>query len=307
MARRPPSRHLESGALTAVLPAVALVPACALALALIWLPLHLWWDVPYWTFALVYVAAGVLLFIRPFQRLVLTRLLGARKPTTEEREILEPVWQDVTQSVHIPANRFVLAVIDSDELNAFASGGHLVVVTTYAIDVLPDPELAGVLAHELSHHLGLHTIALTVAQWLSLPIVLLARIGFFLQNIARAATDTFGRGSSSLTVVGRLVSGILNAVAWVFLFAILVSNAIGNAVGRSAEFQADRRVTQMGFGPHLAAALRRFVASGLAERPTRWQDRMFASHPPARTRVARIDAMTRTKARTSAPRSWPGP
>ena len=102
------------------------------------------------------------------------------------------------------------------------------------------------------------------------------------------------------------MSGVLNAVAWVFLFAILVSNAIGNAVGRGAEFQADRRVTQMGFGPHLAAALRRFVASGLAERPTRWQDRMFASHPPARTRVARIDAMTRTTACTG-PRPWPGP
>ena len=45
-----------------------------------------------------------------------------------------------------------------DELNAFACGGHLVVVTTFAIDELPEHELAGVLAHELSHHLGMHTV-----------------------------------------------------------------------------------------------------------------------------------------------------
>lgn len=298
MARRPPSRHLESSALTAVLPAIALVPVCALALALVWLAVRLWWDVPYWLFVLAYLGAGVLLFVRPIQRLVLTRLLGARRPTRDELAVLEPVWRSVTQAVHVPPRRFVLAVLDADELNAFASGGHLVVVTSYAIEVLPDDELAGVLAHELSHHLGLHTVALTVAQWLSLPIVLLARIGFSLQNIARAATDTFARGSSSFTIFGRLISGILNAAAWVFLVAILVANAIGNVVGRGAEFQADRRVAQMGFGPHLSAALRRFVASGLAERPARWQDRLFASHPPARTRVARIDALTRTRART---------
>jgi Zn-dependent protease with chaperone function len=302
MTRRPASRHLESSALTAVLPAAALVPACALALALIWLPVQVWWDVPYWLFAGGFLAAGVLLFLRPFQRLVLTRLLGARRPTRAELDILEPVWRSVTQSVHVPARRFVLAVLDADELNAFASGGHLVVVTSYAVEVLPDGELAGVLAHELSHHLGLHTIALTVAQWLSLPIVLLARIGFLLQNIARAATDTFARGSSGITIVGRIVSGVLNVVAWLFLAAILTSTAIGNLVGRSAEFQADRRVTQMGFGPHLAAALRRFVDSGLAERPARWQDRLFASHPPARTRVARIDALLRTRPRSRPPR-----
>ena len=47
------------------------------------------------------------------------------------------------------------------------------------------------LAHELSHHLGMHTVALTIRHWLSLPVVLLARIGFWLENVARAATDAF--------------------------------------------------------------------------------------------------------------------
>ena len=47
-------------------------------------------------------------------------------------------------------------VIDSDELNAFACGGHLVVVTSFAFRRLTARQLAGVLAHELGHFLSLH-------------------------------------------------------------------------------------------------------------------------------------------------------
>lgn len=298
MNRRTSSRHVETSALTAALPAVAVVPVWLLALLVFWYPIRTLWSVPFWGFAAGYLAAGILLFLRPVQRLVLTRLLGARKPTPNELAVLQPVWQDVTQAVHIPARRFVLAVLEADELNAFASGGHLVVVTSYAVEVLPDPELAGVLAHELSHHLGLHTVALTLTQWLLLPVVVLARIGFMLRAIAKAATDTFAPESPALSAVGKLISGTLSLVAWIFMSGVLVSNAIGNAVGRNSEFQADRRAVSMGFGPQLAAALRRFVASGLAERPIRWHERLFASHPPARTRVARIEAMLRQRWRT---------
>jgi Zn-dependent protease with chaperone function len=289
------SRHLESSALTALLPALALVPIALVALAVYWLLIRLVADVSYWVVVGVYLATGLLLFFRPVQRLLLTRLLGARTPTRQESAVLDPVWREVTQSVHLPSNRFVLAVLDADELNAFASGGHLVVVTSFAVEVLPDDELAGVMAHELSHHLGLHTVALTVGLWLSLPVQVLARIGFFLQSVARAATDSFASGSPGLTVVGRIVSGCLTVVAWVFLSGLLVSHTIGNVVGQGAEFQADRRVVQMGFGPQLAAALRRFVASGLSERQLTWRERIAASHPSARTRVARIEALLRRR------------
>ncbi len=280
-----------------MLPALALLPGWLLAIAVFWLPVRAFVSVPYWLFALCYLAAGVLLFLRPVQRLVLAPLLGARRPTVQEQSVIDPLWVQVAQAAHADPRSYVLAVLDADEINAFASGGHLVVVTTYAIEVMTPRELSGVLAHELSHHLGFHTVALTVAQWLSLPIVVLARIGFFLQNVARAATDSFASRSTGLTIIGTAIAVVLRAVAWVFLFAIMASNAIGNAVGRRAEFQADARVVQMGFGGELAAALRRFVASGLAERPDGWRERLFVSHPPARTRVARIEALLREQNR----------
>ena len=159
-------------------------------------------------------------------------------------------------------------------------------VTTFALAELPRRELIGVLAHELSHHLGMHTVGLTIGHWLSLPVVLLARVGFWLQNVATAATETFARGSSGLTLLGQLVAGLLTVVSLPFVAALHAADALGNVVAHRAEFQADRRVVRMGYGRHLAHALRRVIAHGGGRRPVGWRARLAASHPPARTRVA---------------------
>ncbi|MFZ4718021.1 MAG: M48 family metalloprotease [Ilumatobacteraceae bacterium] len=288
-------RQVESSAFTSLAPLAAVVPVWLLAIFVFWLVVRLAWDVSFFLFAGGYLLASVLLFLRPFQRFVLAPLLGARRPSADEQAVLEPAWRPVLQQNDLPRNRYVLAVLPSDELNAFACGGHLVVVTTYALEALPRDELSGVLAHELSHHLGLHVVALTVAQWLSVPVLLLARIGFFLQNVASAATDSFVQHSSSMTALGRLLAGLLTAVSWVFLSGLIFSNMLSNAVGRNAEFQADRRAVEMGFGRPLALALRRSIAQFGSDRPTTWQARMAMSHPPARTRVARIEANLRTR------------
>lgn len=291
------SRRFDGHAAAAFVPVLALVPAW---LAAIW---PFWWivdtvaPVPFAAFAPAWFLAGIVLFLRPVQRLVLTRLLGARRPTVAEGEVLQRSWKVVAQATHVPANRYVLAVIDSDELNAFASGGHLVIVSSWAIENLGHDELCGVLAHELSHHLGMHTVALTIGQWLTLPIVVLARIGFFLQNVADAATGAFAARSGPADLAGRTVAGLLTIVSWVFLAAITVSQQIGNILGKGAEFKADESVIAMGFGRELRAALALVVADGRGERAKGWRERMLTAHPPARTRVARIDARLRANPR----------
>lgn len=288
-------RNLDTSAITALAPVLAVAPVWILAILVWWWPVQLLWDVSFGSFALGYLGAVVLLFLRPVQVYALAPLLGARQPTPEQRSALAPAWRPVLQMNDLPARRYVLAVLPSNELNAFACGGHLVVVTSYAIEALPRDELSGVLAHELSHHLGLHTVALTMGQWLSLPVLLLARIGFFLQNVASAATTSYASHSSAITAIGRTIAALLTAVSWVFLSGLLLSNMLANVVGRNSEFQADRRAVGMGFGRPLATALRRFVADFGGDRPVTWSDRLAASHPAARTRVARIEAMLRAK------------
>ncbi len=290
------TRRIESSAVAAAAPVLALLPVCLGALAVCWLVLGSIWDIGYLALAGIYMAGVVLLFVKPVQVTLLTRLLGARRPTRDERARLETAWRSVLQAAHLPQRRYVLAVLPSDELNAFACGGHLVVVTTLAVETLPRDELTGVLAHELSHHLGFHTVALTVAQWLSIPVWLLARIGFFLQNVAQAATSSFAGDSTLLLLLGRTVSAVLTAVSWVFLAGLMAANALGNWAGRGAEFQADERAVTLGFGRELSNALRRVMAEGGGTRPLTWRERLVATHPPARTRIAKIDAIRRARA-----------
>lgn len=295
MARR--SRRVERAAISSIVPVLALVPFWLTALAVVWLPVRMVREVPFWWFPAGWLAAGTLLFVRPVQVAVLTPLFGARRPTDEELDVIEPLWVELTRANQLPPDRFVVRILPSDEINAFACGGHLVVVTSFAVDELTESELAGVLAHELSHHLGFHTVALTLGHWLSLPVVLLARIGFFLQNVARAATDSFASHSAALTALGRVVATFLTAVSWVFLAALYAADALTNLFGHTSEYEADRRVVRMGYGRQLAAALRRVIAFGGGSRAVGWRQRLAASHPAARTRVARIEAMLRHPSR----------
>ena len=292
-------RRIDGYAIAAIAPVVALIPAWLVAVAAFWWVTQLFVNISFVVFAGVWFLLGGSLFLRPVQRLVLMRLLGARTPTRQENDSLQRAWHVVAQANHIPPGRFVLSVADSEDLNAFASGGHLVVVSSWAIANLSREDLSGVLAHELSHHLGMHTIALTVGQWLTIPIVLLARIGFYVQNIAHAATDTFTQGSSGASLIGKTIAGALTIVSWVFLSMISISQVIGNATGKGAEFKADETVVNMGFGRELRNALRIVIAAGHGERATHWRDRLVTAHPPARTRVARIEAQLRKNPRSN--------
>lgn len=291
------SRQIDRSAVAALFPVAALVPFWLLALAVLWFPLWLIAGIPYWVVPVGWLIAGIALLVPTVQALVLSPIFGARKPTAEELAVITPIWRELAVAANLPQYRYTIRVIDSEELNAFACGGNLLIVTSFALDELTSQQLSGVLAHELSHHLGLHTAALTIGHWLSLPVLALARIGFYLQNVARAATDSFASHSAALTAIGRVVATFLNGVAWVFLAALQASDALSNVVAQTSEFEADRRAVRMGYGRALADALRTVIRLGGGDRAVGWRARLATSHPPARTRVARIEAMLRHPSR----------
>lgn len=291
-------RGIDVSSLAALAPLLVVLPFSLISLRILWIPLNAvlgWFNISltFWVLPMTWTAAAALLFLRFAQILLLAPALGARALTNEESNVAQPVWESVTKSVGIEPDRFVLRVIDADELNAFACGGHLVVTTTFSLQQLGRRELAGVIAHELSHHLGLHTISLTLIHWFSLPIMALARIGFAVKNVARAATESFVAHSSALTALGRLISGILTGISWGFLSVLYASDAVSNLVGHRSEFDADQRCVRLGYGPDLAAALSKVITYGGGQRSIGWRQRLRASHPPARTRVARIEAALR--------------
>jgi len=291
------ARSVERGAIWALMPVAAILPFTLLALFVIWLPFGWLLPLPFWWVLVGFAVAGMALFIRPIQVLVLTPLLRARRPTDEEAGIIVPLWAQIAQANDLPASRYVVRVLPTDELNAFACGGHLVLVTSFAVHDLTDSQLRGVLAHELSHHLGLHTVAITIGHWMSIPVVVLARVGFFLENVGHAAAASFGQKSAAIAALGSVAAVVMHALSWVFTAALRGADSLANLVGHSSEFEADRRAVRMGFGRELASALRELLAQGAARRPIGWRARLAASHPPARTRVARIEALMRPRSR----------
>lgn len=276
-------RDVDGAALIALVPVLVVAPVWLLAMVVVWWPVSLFIDVTYSQVAVTYLLVGLVLFVPFVQRQLLTRMIGARKPTAAEAPRLQRAFNEVTQAWHLRHHKFAVGVVDDDDLNAFACGGHLVVVTSYAARTLDHDELCGVLAHEICHHLGSHTVALTVNQWLIMPVVMLARVGAFLRNVSIAATDNFARGNDYARAIGRVVSTFFFVMAWIFGSGFAASRWLTNRVGRSAEFSADRRVVSMGYGRQLAAALRRTSGAG------------SSTHPPARTRVARIEAVLRPR------------
>ena len=290
-------RNIESSAITAVIPVLALVPAWIVSVSLIWWVTSFVISIPFFPFVIVAGLGAIGMFIAPTQRLVVLRLLGTRTPTQIELTRLLPIVAQVTQSARVGSRKFILAVDESDDINAFACGGHILVVSSYALRELSDSELAGVVAHELSHHLGSHTFALAIGQWLSLPIIACARVGFFLQRVASRAEQRIDTQSTVLRIAGRVLTALLTAIAWLFQAALIVAQLLNNWVGKDAEFQADARAVTLGFGRQLASALTHVRAHGSAETRRAWHDRIFVSHPPARTRIARIEAQLRARDR----------
>jgi len=272
-------------------PVVALLPVWLIAIGLIWLPLKLISDVSYFFFSSMAMLFGVVLFSRPVQRIVFARMLGARQPTQHELLALQPAWNVVSQANHFLPNRFVLAVVDSNETNAFACGGHLLVVSSYAIKHLRQDQLTGVLAHELSHHMGGHTVALTISQWMSLPVVGLARLGIWIRNSAQRATSKFTEQYVAARFFVQALTTLLTAISYLLLSGFKTAQVLNSKVGRASEYRADARAAQMGFGHELVSALRNVdkheVQKGMRLRPTL----STSTHPPAGTRVAKLEAL----------------
>jgi Zn-dependent protease with chaperone function len=284
-------RRVEYSAITAFAPVFALFPVWLGAVFLMWIPVTWLFEVPFTHFALGEFLFGIVLFSRPVQRFFFVRLLGARQPTDIERAHLEPAWKVVEQQVGIRPGRFVLSVADIDDINAFACGGHMLVVSSFAIEHLTEDELTGVLAHELSHHLGGHTVALTVAQWMSMPILGLARLGIRIRDIGMSVAKRLEDEYATFKLIGWIINIVLTSLSRLLLIGFLLSQSLGEIVGRSAEFQADRRAHAMGFGRELRYALTRVIHRTPANEPTRLLSRVLLSHPPAIDRVARLDAM----------------
>jgi len=195
----------------------------------------------------------------------------------------------------------VIAIAPSEQPNAFATGRNaehaVVCVTAGILKLLPQRELEGVIAHELSHvkhhHMLVGTIAATMAGAVAM-LASIARWGLIFSGFG-------GRNDRNENPLGLLVMAIV---------APLAAMIVQMAISRQNEYQADATAATITRDPMgLASGLQRIEA--YAQRipmdvnpaaaqlaiinPLSGSGRalvgLFRTHPETEDRVARLREM----------------
>ncbi|MFJ8617114.1 M48 family metalloprotease [Streptomyces clavifer] len=250
-----------------------------------------------WLPVTVWVLSGALVFHRPTESFLARRLLRLRVPTPAERARLEPVWREVTARAGVDHQRYELWIEESDDINAYAAAGHIVGVTTFSLNHLPNGQLAAALAHELGHHTGGHAWASLLGQWYAQPAELTWRairaMSRFALRVARVI---------SLPATGVLVllfgCGLLAlvAAAWMVLLPMAVAPYLLALVNRRAELRADAHAAGLGFAHPLAGVLHtmraheeaRYAAAGPRAPRAAGLAKLLSSHPDYADRLQRL-------------------
>ncbi|MBP5360351.1 MAG: M48 family metallopeptidase [Bacteroidaceae bacterium] len=210
-------------------------------------------------------------------------------------------------------------IIDSPELNAFASGvdrkSYTVTVTTGLCDTLNDEELAGVIGHELTHIRNRDTRLLIVS------IVFVGIMAALTSIALRIVWNTFlwGGGGRSRSRNSRDSNGGV-AIIVIFIIAAVLA-AVGYfftlltrfAISRKREYMADAGGAELCGNPlALASALRKISEAPYAARAGHedvqqlfiiqpmalkgggmgsWFRNLFSTHPSTESRIAFLEQL----------------
>ena len=188
--------------------------------------------------------------------------------------------------------RPVIAIIPSDQPNAFATGRNpenaAVCATTGLLDMLTREEVRGVMAHELAHVKNRDTLTMTVTATIAGAIAALANFAMF-----------FGGGDDR-----ERPGGIIGTLALMIL-APMAAALVQMAISRGREYEADRVGAEIAGDPAaLASALQKIegharrIVNPTAERNPasgqlfiinplagRGADNLFSTHPATGNRV----------------------
>src|SRR5215469_11049188 len=249
-------------------------------------------------------AAGTNLFAYWNSDKMVLSMYGARQQDEASAPELVRLVAQLANRAGLPMPK--VYIVDNPQPNAFATGRNpehaAVCVTTGLLQRVDQEELAGVLAHELSHVKNHDTLTMTLVATIAGAVAMLANFAFFFG----------GRSRNPLGIVGVLLVTLLAPIAAMF---------VQMAISRGREFEADRCGAELSGRPlWLASALRQIERSAARiDNPEADANPatahmfiinplhggfagMFASHPSTDERVARLEAMARTMGQNVKPR-----
>ncbi len=233
-----------------------------------------------------------------FSDKIVLSMYGAREVTERDTPELFSLVQQLAMRANLPMPRVYM--INEEAPNAFATGRSpskgAVAVSAGLMRMLTREELAGVIAHELSHIQNRDTLIMTIAGTLAGALSYLSQMAMW-GMMFRGSDDREGPNPIA-ALVGILIAPIAAAI-------------IQMAISRSREYVADANGAQISGAPlGLASALKKIEAysqripmqhgspatahlfivnpfkGGLAG--------LFRTHPSTEERIALLEQMART-------------
>jgi len=177
---------------------------------------------------------------------------GAQPVSPSDAPGLYSMVERLSARANIPTPR--VYIVPSSNANAFATGrdpeNAAVAVTEGILRILPEDELEGVIAHELTHIVNRDTLTQAVSATIA------GAISFLAQMVSYSLW--FGGGNSRDGDRGGNPLGILLTVT----LAPLAASVIQLAISRTREFSADAGAAKLTGNPRaLAKALQRLDAT----------------------------------------------
>jgi len=187
-----------------------------------------------------------------------------------------------------------VAIFDSDEVNAFATGmsknSSLIAVSSGLLNKMSKDEAEAVLAHEVSHIANGDMVTLTLIQGVVNTFVMfLSRvIGYTVDKVIFKTEKGTGPAFFITMIIAELLLGILASIIVMWFY-------------RQREFRADAGAARLSSAKKMISALERLqaehepsvlpkqmIASGISSGVTTSFTRLFASHPDLSERIAAL-------------------
>ncbi len=238
-----------------------------------------------------------------FNRQIIMSATGAKEVSRKEEPVLYNLLENLSMSKGITMPR--LGIIETDALNAFASGidrgSYTVTVTRGLMDIMDKHELEAVIAHELTHIQNNDVRLMMVISIFAGMIGTV--IALFKAPFSSGYGYHMGYGISShgrSRDGGRLILFILGMMAVAFL-ASVVTNLVKLYVSRRREFMADAGAAELTGRPDaMIRALRKIeghsempqMPSAVAEMcisPTSLRE-LWSTHPSTDSRIDALKA-----------------
>jgi heat shock protein HtpX len=204
------------------------------------------------------VIAGIQLF---FADKIALGSMGAREVSEAEAPQLHDMIGRLAMQANLPKPK--IAIVNSSIPNAFATGRNkdhaVVAVTSGILNQLSEPELEGVIAHELTHVINRDMLVMTVAAFFSMVIALIMQ-NFLWMGMWGGFGGGYGRRRDSNEGEAFILVILISAIAYFLSFIFI------RALSRYRELAADRGAALITGAPqNLASALQRI--SGAMQNP----------------------------------------